>query len=539
MGKKFYITTAIDYTNGAPHIGHAYEKVLADAMTRFVRLTGREVYFLTGVDQHGQKVQQTAEKAGKTPEEYVKEVTALFIALWERLEVKPDGWVETTDVRHTRIVQNLLQQLYDAGQIYKKATSGWYSIRQEQYVTDKDRNEQGEFGPEWGEVENREEENYYFRLSDHAAWLKEFLTTHPDFIFPANRLVQLVNAAAESGDMDLCISRPKSRLRWGIELPFDSDYVTFVWFDALTNYISFAGFRDPDNGSTGLPAFGDLWPCDSHVIGKDILIPAHGIYWPIMLHACGVKDEDMPKILVHGFWNIDGRKVAKTKTAGDAEPKPLKVLTDFSPNAIADAIGTDGLRYFLLAEMATGQDADLSEERVLLRYNKDLADILGNLLNRTLNMTRKYLPEGLVASDADGELHQGLRAAVAALPGRALEAMETWQIHKVLADCIDTARLANEFIDKTAPFKLAKDPANAGAVAAIMRHVLETVAHISVLLGPAIPSTTRRIQAQLGWTPAEGFTLGDLKWGLLPDGHLPGEPQPLFPKVLPPAEPKA
>lgn len=535
MAKKFYITTAIDYTNGPPHIGHAYEKVLADAMTRFVRLTGREVYFLTGLDQHGQKVQQTAEKAGVSPEEYVKKISASFPALWDRLDVRPDGWVETTDPRHKRIVQNLLQQLYDAGQIYKKMTSGWYSVRQEQFLSDKDREPDGSWGPQWGQVEEREEENYYFRLSDHAAWLKEFLATHPDFVFPANRLTQLINSAAESGGTDLCISRPKTRLRWGIELPFDSDYVTFVWFDALTNYISFAGFRDPDKGASGLPAFEDLWPCDCHVIGKDILIPAHGIYWPIMLHACGVADADMPKILVHGFWNLEGRKYSKSEAV---EAKPLRVLADYGPNAIADAIGADGLRYFLLAEMATGQDADLSEERILLRYNKDLADILGNLLNRTLNMARKYLPAGLAASDADGELHQGLRTAVAALPGNAVEAMKTWQIHKVLADCIDTARLANEFIDKTAPFKLAKDPANAGAVAAIMRHVVETLAHLSVLISPAMPSTAKRIQAQLGWTPPGHFTLGDLKWGLLPDGHMPGEPQPLFPKVLPPDEGK-
>jgi methionyl-tRNA synthetase len=507
--------------------------VLADAMTRFVRLSGRDVYFLTGVDQHGQKVQQTAEKAGVAPADYVKDITAKFLSLWDRLDVRPDGWVETTDPRHTRVVQSMLQQLFDEGQIYKKKTTGWYSVRQEQYVTDKERNEHGEFGPEWGLVEEREEENYYFRLTDHVEWLRTFLAATPDFVFPANRQTQLSNAVADSGDMDLCISRPKSRLRWGIELPFDSDYVTFVWFDALTNYISFAGFRDPDHGSTGLPAFGDLWPCDCHVIGKDILIPAHGIYWPIMLHACGLSDGEMPKLLVHGFWNLDGKKYSKSEAV---EAKPLAVLKDLGPNAIADAISPDGLRYFLLAEMATGQDADLSEDRILIRYNKDLADILGNLLNRTLNMARKYLPAGLVPSDFDSELHQGLRAAVASLPRSAREAMQTWQIHKVLADCIDTARLANEFIDKTAPFKLAKDPAGAPAVASIMRHVVESLAHISVLLSPAMPSTARRIQDQLNWTPSDQFTLDDLRWGLLPDGHLLGEPQPLFPKVLPPKD---
>lgn len=524
MGKKFYITTAIDYTNAPPHIGHAYEKVLADAVARFQRLAGRDVYFLTGVDQHGQKVQQSADKAGVAPEDYVKDVTAKFTALWDRLDVRPDGWAETIDPRHTRIVQNLLQQLHGAGQIYKKATTGWYSVRQEQYVSDKDRNGQGQFGPEWGEVVELEEENYYFRLTDHVDWLKGFLAATPDFVFPANRQTQLVNAISDSAGMDLCISRPKTRLRWGIELPFDSNYVTYVWFDALTNYISFAGFRDPDAGASGLPVFDELWPCDAHVIGKDILVPAHGIYWPIMLHACGFTDAQIPKIIAHGWWNVRGEKISKS--LGNV----------VNPNDIADVVGSDGLRYYLLADIATGGDSDMSEERVLFRYNKDLADILGNLLNRTLNMARKYLNGVLIPATHDSELHQTLRAAVAALPNNAVEAMKSWQIHKVLADCIDTARMANEFIDKSAPFKLAKDPANADAVASIMRHVLEALAHISVLLGPAMPATARRIQAQLGWTVPDNFTLAGLRWGLLPDGHAIGEPQPLFPKVLPPAD---
>lgn len=307
-----------------------------------------------------------------------------------------------------------------------------------------------------------------------------------------------------------------------------------MWFDALVNYISFAGYRDTAPATSGLPVFGDLWPCDAHIIGKDILIPAHGIYWYIMLHAAGLTDEEMPRLLVHGFWNLEGRKYSKSEAV---ETKPLKVLTDLTPHGIADSVGKDGLRYFLLAEMTTGQDADLSEERILTRYNKDLADILGNLLNRTLNMARKYLNGVLVTTTHDSEMHQALRAAVTALPSRAAEHMSAWQIHKVLADVIDTARQANEFIDKTAPFKLAKDPANADAVASIMGHVIETVAHLSVLLSPAMPSTARRIQEQLGWTPPAGLTLADLQWGLLPAGHTIGQPQPLFPKVLPPAEP--
>ncbi|MDB6132961.1 MAG: metg: methionine--trna ligase [Verrucomicrobiales bacterium] len=520
MPKPYYITTAIDYTNGAPHIGHAYEKVLADAMARFQRLAGNEAYFLTGVDQHGQKVQQTAEKAGVPPREYVREVTDKFLALWERLGVRADGWVETIDPRHTRIVQDLLQQLYDSGQLYKKTTSGFYSNRQEQYLSDKDRNEAGEFGPEWGEVVQLEEENWYFRLSDHVPWLRGFLEATPDFVFPPNRMTQLLNAVNGSEGMDLCISRPKSRLTWGIELPFDSDFVTYVWFDALTNYISFAGYRDASPETSGLPSFDRLWPCDAHVIGKDILIPAHGIYWPIMLHACGFTDDQMPKLVVHGWWNVRGEKMSKS--LGNV----------VNPNDIADVIGTDGLRYFLLSEITTGQDSDMSDERVLFRYNKELADILGNLLNRTLNMARKYLGGVLRHTAFDSPAQVALREKVASLPGAAMEHMKTWQIHRVLADCLDTARQANEFIDHTSPFKLAKDPAQADQVASIMGHVMEALAHLSVLLSPAIPAAAAKIQTQLGWTPPAGFTLQDLQWGLLPDGHTLGEPQPLFPKVL-------
>ena len=240
------ITTAIDYTNGAPHIGHAYEKVLADVIARYHRLKGEEVFFLTGVDQHGQKVQQSAEKAGVAPQQFVDEITAKFVALWEKLEVRYDGWAATTDPLHKKCVQGMLQRLYDEKQIYKDKQEGYYSVRQEQFLTDKERGPDGEFGPEWGEVEHRAEENYYFRLAQHKEWLLGYLAVrqHPDCVTPDFRQTELINAV-EKLSGDLCISRPKSRLSWGIELPFDPDYVNYVWFDALTNYISFIGY-DPD-----------------------------------------------------------------------------------------------------------------------------------------------------------------------------------------------------------------------------------------------------------------------------------------------------
>ena len=243
MPKTFFITTAIDYTNSPPHVGHAYEKVLADVIARYHRLKGENVFFLTGVDQHGQKVQQSAAKAGVPPAEFVKGITQKFIDVWKKLDVQYDEWAETTNERHKKVVQGILQRLFDEGQIYKDKQSGYYSVRQEQFLTDKERGSDGQFGPEWGEIEFREEENYYFKLSQHKDWLLQYLDNRADAVVPDFRQKELRNAV-EKLSGDLCISRPKSRLDWGIELPFDKDFVTYVWFDALTNYISFAGY-DP------------------------------------------------------------------------------------------------------------------------------------------------------------------------------------------------------------------------------------------------------------------------------------------------------
>ncbi|MCE9520005.1 MAG: class I tRNA ligase family protein, partial [Verrucomicrobia bacterium] len=244
--KPYYITTAIDYTNAAPHIGHAYEKVLADVMTRFQRLNGCEVYFLTGVDQHGQKVQKSAEKAGLSPQDFVSGITEKFVALWDKINVRYNGWAATTDDKHKRVVQALLQELLDRGQLYKKSYQGFYSVRQEQFLTDKERGADGSYGEEWGEVVEIEEENWYFKLSEHIDWLRSFIQSHPDFITPAFRAYDALNAL--EGGQDLCISRPKERLSWGIPLPFDSRFVNYVWFDALVNYVSFAGYLADEVG---------------------------------------------------------------------------------------------------------------------------------------------------------------------------------------------------------------------------------------------------------------------------------------------------
>ena len=381
MGKDtFYITTAIDYTNSAPHIGHAYEKLLADVIARYERSKGKAVYFLTGVDQHGQKVQQSAEKEGLTPQAFADGNTEHFVELWRLLGVRYDGWAATTDPRHKAVVQSILTKLHDEGQLYKATHTGFYSVRQEQFLTDKERNEEGEFGPEWGEVVELEEENWYFKLSEHVAWLKEYVRTHENFVFPDFRAKELINALDRADAVDLCITRPKSRLEWGIEIPFDPDFVNYVWFDALINYISFAGYlKDEVNASDGtLPDFASLWPANVHLIGKDIMVPSHAVYWPIMLHALGFPDEAMPQLVVHGFWN-DKRGEKLSKSEGNV----------IDPVARAERFTSDGLRYYLMASIATGQDADFNDERIEQIYATDLANGIGNLLNRSLNMAKQ------------------------------------------------------------------------------------------------------------------------------------------------------
>jgi methionyl-tRNA synthetase len=517
--KPYYITTAIDYTNAPPHIGHAYEKVLADVMARFQRLNGREVYFLTGADQHGQKVQKSAEKAGVSPAQFVSGITDKFIALWDRLDVKYDHYAQTVDDKHKRVVRAMLQKLHDCGQLYKQGYKGFYSVRQEQFLTDKERGADGTYGEEWGEVVELEEENWYFKLSDHVEWLRGYIQSHPDFIFPSFRANDVLNAL--QGGVDLCISRPKERLSWGIPLPFDENFVNFVWFDALANYISFAGYLADEVGNKDMPDFNKLWPADAHVIGKDILVPAHAIYWPIMLHALGFTDEQIPRLIVHGWWNIKGAKMSKS--TGNV----------VDPHNLADVYTVDGLRYYLMRDMATGYDADLSGERMDMSFNKELAGGLGNLLNRALSMAQKYRNGVLTSAGYDDEVNAALRATVTSAPAAYVEKMDTWAIHDGIAEAWKIVTHANQFVDITQPFKLAKDESQAARLDSVLHHLAESLAHVSVLLSPIMPEACEKMRAQLGWNMPAGFHVQDLKWGLLPKGHQLGQPVPLFPRLEP------
>jgi methionyl-tRNA synthetase len=516
----FYLTTAIDYANSLPHAGHAYEKVLADVIARYRRMRGDEVYLLTGVDQFGQKVQQAAEKEGISPEDHVARTTQKFSALWEKLGVQYDGWAETTDKRHQACVGAILTDLKDQGQLYKKTHSGHYSVRQEQFLTDRDRDESGNFGPEWGEVVEIEEENWYFKLSDHTGWLKDFIEANPEIIVPVFRKSELLNALEKNSGIDLCISRPKERLRWGIELPFDANYVTYVWFDALINYISFVGYKAaPDSG---LPEFEKIWSGRPvHVIGKDILIPAHGIYWLCMLHAMGFTDAQMPRLLVHGFWNgLGGAKMSKS--TGNV----------VDPDSVADKFGVEALRYYLVRDIVTGKDSDFDLDRLVMLYNTELANELGNLCNRALNMSQRFT-EGIITrggpfANADLELQTSLAESTNAYR----VAMDEFDVSKGLEAIGRHVVHCNQYAERMKPWELNKDPEKKDRLATVLQHLAESVAHCAVLLSPVLPDAAAKLAGQLNLPHLAEAGLSDLHWGLIPEGHAIGKPKPVFPRII-------
>jgi methionyl-tRNA synthetase len=551
MAKTFFITTAIDYTNSAPHIGHAYEKVLADVIVRYRRLKGEKVFFLTGVDQHGQKVQQSAAMAGVPPAEFVKEITQKFVDLWKKLDVKYDGWAETTSERHKKVVHGILQRLFDGGQIYKDKQAGYYSVRQEQFLTDKERGPDGEFGPEWGQVEFREEENYYFKLSQHKDWLLSYVDSR-NAVIPHFRQRELRNAV-EKLTGDLCISRPKSRLDWGIELPFDKEFVNYVWFDALTNYISFAGY-DPqiDKYESQPEDFRDRWENVLQIIGKDILVPAHGIYWLIMLRAIGFPNDQMPQLLVHGWWNLGGAKMSKS--AGNV----------IDPFLLADKYGAEALRYYLISDIVTGRDADFSEERLKTRYDADLANSLGNLLNRTVPMIGRYESGRITTTGCDDndlewlaaytqviidsyrnfsgnyEFSGMLELIVGRVPEKDLS--DDLRARMIADQSLESYRgvgivpLCNRLIDLKEPWRLAKDPTHKARLSAVLHTLAESLRIVAILISPVLPKAAHGIFDQLNWKmelsgKENRFRLEDAKWGGLPDGHVVGKPVPLFPRI--------
>jgi methionyl-tRNA synthetase len=505
--KTFYITTAIDYANGRPHLGHAYEKVLTDVVARSRRMRGDKVRFLTGIDEHGQKVTQTAEKLGKTAAELTNELAPFFVELCEKLHISNDDFIRTTEDRHKKVVRSILQDLYDRGEIYKDVYRGYYSTRQEQFVLEKERLEDGSWPEIYGKVEEIEETNYFFRLSKYQDWLISHLKEN-EFVFPYYRQKQVLEFLKEPIN-DLCISRPVERLDWGIRMPFDENYVTYVWFDALINYITGAGF--------GTDEFDEFWPCDFHVIGKDILVPAHAVYWPIMLKAIGV--EPPKSLLVHGWWHIGGSKMSKSSGV------------TIDPLEFAEKYGAEALRYFLIREMSVGQDSDFTEESFLMRYNGDLSKNLGNLVSRLLNMAGKNAASGLAPATVDEAPEKTLREAWAKTKSEIVDAYEGFLFHRAMELLFEFCNEMNRYLEARQPWMLAKseDAKDQEILQTSLSLVAEGLRLTAALLKPVMPEMADRISELLGQASVELWE-GQLEWGNRLDGTVLGKKTILFPR---------
>jgi methionyl-tRNA synthetase len=508
--KKFYITTAIDYANGKPHLGHAYEKVLADVIARTHRLLGDDVHFLTGLDEHGQKVQQTAEKNGMTPQELCDATAIDFRSMCRELSVLYNDYVRTTQPRHKVIVSEILQKLFDAGEIYKAEYNGYYSTVTEQFLHEKDKVDGVWPKDVFGDVIEMSESNYFFRLARHKKWLIGYINNHPDFIFPRFRAKQVLEFLSDEVN-DLCISRPKSRLSWGISLPFDDQYVTYVWFDALINYISVVGYGTKD--------FERYWPVDYHIIGKDILVPAHAVYWPIMLHALDIP---MPKtLLAHGWWTCSGSKMSKS------------IGNVINPMEYAKIYGPDPVRYFLIREMKVGQDSDFSHDLFISRYENDLGNDLGNLVSRILNMVSRYCGGVCPEYDQAQGHDDGMALFWEASRNKFIDQCRELQFHSAIEDVFEFIRATNRYIETRAPWKLAKSSADGDRVALLstLAVAAECVRIAASALYPIMPTLADKIFHLFGLTQEKFQWNSALLFGNSLAGNRFSESAILFPRI--------
>ncbi len=476
----FYVTTPIYYVNDKPHIGHAYTTVLADVLARYHRAAGDDVWFLTGTDEHGQKVEKAAAKNGMTPIEQCDSTVVRFQELWKRLGITNDDFIRTTEERHKKIVRAILQDLFDRDLIYKAEYKGYYCVACERFFTEKDLVD-GKLCPDCQrEVDTIVESNYFFRMSKYQDWLIQYITEHPDFIQPAFRANETLGFLRKPLE-DLCISRPKSRLSWGIELPFDQDYVCYVWFDALINYISAIGY------GVDRARFERYWTSCIHLIGKDILT-THSVYWPTMLHAIGLP---MPKtIFAHGWWLTGNRKMSKS--LGNV----------VNPMDMADKYGVDAFRYFLLAAMTPGNDASFTEEDFLQRFNTDLANDLGNLLSRVVKLSIKNFGGTLPPPPP----LQPLELELLSKAGLAVKQLETelnaMKLDRGINAVMNVVREANKFLERTAPWTLAKE-GKTDRLAAVLYAAAQTLEIVSGLLFPIMPEKMTLLRRSLGLSEEE------------------------------------
>jgi len=509
--QHFYVTTPIYYVNDQPHIGHAYTTILADVLARYHRLLGVPTHFLTGTDEHGQKVQQAANRRGVSPQEHVDTYVTRFTALWQHLEITHDDFIRTTEPRHTRIVQQVLADLYARDEIYRAEYDGWYCVTCERFYTEKDLADGKCPEPGCGKaVEKITETNYFFRMSKYQDWLIDYIQTHPDFIQPDFRRNETLGFLRKPLT-DLCISRPKARMSWGIELPFDKDFVTYVWFDALLNYASAIGYGTED------ATFRKWWPASIQLIGKDILT-THTVYWPTMLHAMGLP---LPEtVFAHGWWLVGRDKMSKS--AGNV----------VDPMALAETYGVDAFRYFLMAEMVLGQDASFTQEGFVRRYNADLANDLGNLLSRVVRLTVSHFegkvpPCGPLAAE-EQELREATLEAVSTMR----DAVGRMRLDQGLAALAGAIRAANRYLEVRQPWTLAKQGPEARALmGTVLYCAAEVLRMVSGMLYPVMPGKMAALRTVLGCAGQEPDYSRLRHWGELESGTPLQAASPLFPRI--------